>query len=187
MPELVYDSLWEEIRPLVVEKEEFKALDSEEERVIVFDKVVRRLKEKRAEEKRYREREGSVHKRDRRESSPREGSVRRRDRDDSPQHRRDSKTHRRYEEDDRGREGSRLREASQDRRDRDYGYRDRRDEDSRQSQTFKRRSDEDLHPGDRKVLAPLICLGANKQRRREVLDYGEKEDGEVSEEGEIPD
>jgi len=135
MPEVAYDSSWEEIRPLVVGKEEFKALESEEERRIVFDKVIRRLQEKRDEEKRYRE--------------PEESASRRRDRDDSPRQR-DSKSRRRYEDDEpKSRERSRPRDHSRDRHDRDY--RDRRDDEARRGRGSKRRSEDDLRLGDRKV------------------------------------
>ena len=49
MPEVQHDSPWDTIRPLIANKEEFKAVESEEERLAVFDKVIRRLKEKREE------------------------------------------------------------------------------------------------------------------------------------------
>jgi pre-mRNA-processing factor 40 len=54
LPEIAYDSTWEQIRPLVEKTEEYISIDSEE-RLVVFDKVIRRLKEKR-DEQRYRER-----------------------------------------------------------------------------------------------------------------------------------
>jgi pre-mRNA-processing factor 40 len=118
MAEVTYDSTWEEIRPLVTNAEEFKALESEEERVAVFEKVIRRLREKRDDERRNREREG---KREREESTHRE-----------------SKSRRRYEE--RSRERSHPRSGER---------RDSRDRDRERSS--KRRSDDDLRAGDRKV------------------------------------
>lgn len=158
MSEVTYDSTWDEIRPLVVNKDEFKALESEEERVIVFEKVIRRLKEKREEEKRYREVEGSARssKRERDESTHRDS-------------RHESKARRRYEDDeyDRSREPSRPRSrerrGSRDRsRDRGHSQRDAtrsysrhedfdRADSPRRDRSSKRRSDEDLRPGDRKV------------------------------------
>ena len=192
MSEVTYESTWDQIRPLVVNKEEFKALESEEERVLVFDKVIRRLKEKRDEEKRYREREGSARgssKREREESAHRDGRY-------------ESKSRRRYDDDgyERSREHSRPRSRERrDSRDRDQDkkYRDRskgrssrRDEldydEPRRDRSSKRRSDDDLRPGDRKVCHSFN--NSNFQRsRKEGLDYGEREDGEVSEEGEIVD
>src|ERR1700738_1862101 len=53
MPEVQHASPWDTIRPLIANKEEFKAVESEEERLAVFDKVIRRLKEKREEDRRY--------------------------------------------------------------------------------------------------------------------------------------
>lgn len=127
MSEVTYDSTWEVIRPLVANSEEYKALE-DEERIVVFDKVIRRLKEKRDDEKRYREREG---KRERDESTHRE-----------------SKSRRRYEERSRERSHPRSRERRDSRENRDRSketYREGRERGS------KRRSDEDLRPGDRKV------------------------------------
>ena len=159
MPEVTYESTWEEIRPLIVNKDEFKAIESEEERVIVFDKVIRRLKEKRDEDKRYREREGSA----------RGSGKRERDESTHGDSRHDSKSRRRYEDDeyDRSREPSRPRSRerrdSRDRgRDRDRKDRDRsraysyhndldRGDSPRRDRSSKRRSEEDLRPGDRKV------------------------------------
>ena len=156
-PEVTYDSTWEAIRPLVANEEEFKAVESEEERVVVFDKVIRRLKEKREEEKRYREREGSARagKREREESSHRE-----RDPDSS-------RGRRKFEDDyDRspGRSKARSRERTEGSRDRNHDrdkkYRDRSRSYSRmdeiegprkdQERSAKRRSDEDLRR-DKKV------------------------------------
>jgi FF domain len=193
MPEVTYESTWDTVRPLVANKDEFKALDSEEERIAVFDKVIRRLREKRDEEKRYREQEGSARgssKREWEESTHRDG-------------RHESKSRRRYEDDDyeQSRERSQARERERGRsRDRDHDkekYRERsrgyshRDEfdyvdEPRRERSSKRKSEENLRPGDRKV--PKLKDITNRQRsRREGLDYGEREDGEVSEEGEIPD
>jgi len=149
MPEVTYESTWEAIRPLVANTEEFKALETEEERIIVFEKVIRRLKEKRDEEKRYREREGSARdsKRDREESRHRD-----RDRDGS----------RRGYDDDRdrspGRSRARSRERSQHSRDYDRERNDRdrsrsyskMDEIEPRDRSSKRRSEEDLR-GDKKV------------------------------------
>jgi pre-mRNA-processing factor 40 len=160
MSEVTYESTWDQIRPLVVNKEEFKALESEEERMAVFDKVIRRLKEKRDDEKRHREREGSTRgssKREREESTHRDG-------------RHESKSRRRYDDDgyERSREHSRPRSRERrDSRDRDQDkkYRDRskgrssrRDEldygdEPRREKSSKRRSDEDLRLGDRKVFS----------------------------------
>jgi pre-mRNA-processing factor 40 len=134
MSDVTYDSTWEQIRPLVVNKEEFKALESEEERVVIFEKVIRRLKEKRDEEKRYRE-----SKRDREESSHRDG-------------RHDSKSRRRYEEDEYERPRSRDGKShSRDRyHDRSKGY-SRREELDYEERPSKRRTEDELRPGDRKV------------------------------------
>jgi pre-mRNA-processing factor 40 len=136
MSEVTYESTWDEIRPLVVNKEEFKALELEEERLVVFEKVIRRLKEKRDEEKRYRE----SSRRDREESAHRDG-------------RHDSKSRRRYEDDEYSRprslestDQSRDREKYRD-RSRSYSRREELDYDDRP----KRRSEDDLRPGDRKV------------------------------------
>lgn len=162
MPEVTYESTWDEIRPLVVNKEEFKALESEEERVVVFDKVIRRLKEKRDEEKKYREREGSARgssKRERDESAHRDGRY-------------ESKSRRRYDDDEyeRSREHSRPRSRERrDSRDRDQdkkyfdrskGRSSRRDEfdydnEPQQDRSLKRRSEDDLRPRDRKVFSSL--------------------------------
>ena len=137
MAEVIYVSTWDEIRPLVVNKEEFKALESEEERVLVFEKVIRRLKEKRDEEKRYRD----SSRREREESTHRDGHH-------------DSKSGRRYEDDEYSRPQSRerrdhSREATDKSRDRSrsYSHRDELDYDDRP----KRRNEGDLRPGDRKV------------------------------------
>jgi pre-mRNA-processing factor 40 len=119
MPEVTYESTWEVIKPLVADSEEYKALESEEERITVFDKAIRRLKEKREEEKRYREREGSA-----RESS-------KRDREESRHRDRDrERSRRRYEDDyDRSHVASRARSREKNDhfkdRDRDRKYRDR--------------------------------------------------------------
>ena len=157
MPEVTHDSTWEAIKPLVANKEEYNILESEEERIAVFDKVIRRLKEKRDEEKRYREREGSARvssKRDREESSHRDG-------------RRESRSRRHYEleENERSREHSRPRSRDRteypreekDRRyqDRSRGY-SRRDEldytdEAKSQRNTKRRSDDDMRSEDRKV------------------------------------
>jgi len=136
MSDVTYDSTWDEIRPLVLNKEEFKALESEEERLVVFEKVIRRLKEKRDEEKRYRE----SSRRDREESAHRDG-------------RHDSKSRRRYEDDEYSRPRSLERtDQSRDRdkyrdRSRSYSRREELDYDDRP----KRRGEDDLRPGDRKV------------------------------------
>jgi pre-mRNA-processing factor 40 len=140
MSEVTYDSTWDEIRPLVVSKEEFKALESEEERLVVFEKVIRRLKEKRDEEKRNRD----SNRRDREESTHRDG-------------RHDSKSRRRYEDEEYSR--PRSRERTDQSRDRDK-YRDRsgsysRREDLNYDDRPKRRGEDDLRPGDRKV--PRLC------------------------------
>lgn len=193
MSEVTYESTWDQIRPLVVNKEEFKALESEEERMVMFDKVIRRLKEKRDEEKRYREREGSARgsgKREREESTHRDG-------------RHESKSRRRYDDDgyERSREPSRprsrerrnSRDRDQDKkyRDRSKGRSSRRDEldygdEPRRDRSSKRRSDDDLRSGDRKVF-PLFNRTNFQRSRKEGLDYGDREDAEVSEEGEIAD
>lgn len=155
IPEVTYDSTWESIRPLVEKSEEYLALESDEERIAVFDKVIRRLKEKREEEKRYREREGSARasKRDRDESAHRDSRY-------------DSKSRRRYEDGyDRSRERSRhrSRERTSQSRDRDHDrdrrYRDRSRGYSRRDELdygdgkdrSKRRSEEDVQSGERKV------------------------------------
>jgi pre-mRNA-processing factor 40 len=154
MSEVTYDSTWDTIRPLVTDKDEFKTLESEEERVAVFDKVVRRLKEKRDEDRRYREHEGNARgttKRERGESA----------------HDREGKSRRRYEDDEyeRSRDRSRPRSERLDRsrdhdpRDKDH-YRDRSrvysrregiDYDEPKIERSKRRGDDDLRGAERKV------------------------------------
>lgn len=185
MPEVRYDSTWDTIRPLVLTKDEFKALESEEERIAVFDKVIRRLKEKREEEKRYREHE-------RGSKREREGSTHRSDRHDS-------KSRRPYDDEERSRSRPRSTNRDENSKDKDRSYRDRerdysrRDEleyrdESERDRGSKRRSEEDLRQGDRKVrISSRHMADFQRSRKDGGLDYGEKEDGEVSEEGEIPD
>ena len=172
MPEITYDSTWEAIRPLVATKEEFKALESEEERIAVFDKVIRRLREKRDDERRYREREESTR------PSKRDESVH--------ENRRESKGRRRYEDEEyeRARETSRHRSRerthSRDRDDRDRRYRDRsreysrRDEldygdDDRRERSSKRRTNDDLRPGDRKVHHFFIIINHSAERKNWIM------------------
>jgi pre-mRNA-processing factor 40 len=168
LSEVTYDSTWEIIRPLVAEKEEFKALESEEERVAVFDKVIRRLKEKRDEERKYRERDEStrVSKRERGESVQRDGlhesKSRRRYEDDEWERSRDRSQPRSPERSrprsrdrkDRSRDRDPIREREKERyRDRSRGYsrRDELDYEEPSRDRSKRRSDNDLRAGERKV------------------------------------
>ncbi len=190
LPEMAHDSKWEDIRPLVEKSEEYLALQSDDERIAVFEKVIRRLKEKREEEKRYREREGSarVSKRERDESvhkGSRYDSKSRRRHDDNYEQSRDRSRHRSRERTSQPRDL----DYDRDRRVRDhsrgYSRRDELDYDDGKDRS-KRRGSDDLRSGERKVAT--LFHSTNLQRsRKEVLDYGEKEDGEVSEEGEIPD
>ena len=157
MPEVTYESTWEAIRPLVVDKEEFKAVESEEERAVVFEKVIRRLKEKREEEKRYREGEGSTR------------GPSKRDRDESSHRDRERERSRRRYENDHDRSPGRSRALSRERNDHPKGYdRDRKYRDQSRSysrmdeieyagesrkdrdRSSKRRSEDDIR-GDKKV------------------------------------
>jgi pre-mRNA-processing factor 40 len=147
MPEVTYDSTWEIIKPLVINSEEYNAIESDEERIAVFDKVIRRLKEKRDEDRRYRE--GSAR-----------GSARREYEESTH---RDSKPRRRYEDDEYDRSRPRSRERGEYPRERDHDrerrYSDRPREyarseysdEARRDRSVKRRGEEDL-AGERKVF-----------------------------------
>lgn len=158
LPEITHRSTWEEVRPLVQDMDEFTALETEEERVAVFEKVIKRLKEKRDEQRRYRDND-SDRRREKEESVHRDGKH-------------DSRGRRHYDEDDQDRSRERSRHLSQERSDRDLDYRkshtrsrsySRRDEldyggdDAREGRGSKRRSEEDTRPGERKVrgLKPI--------------------------------
>jgi pre-mRNA-processing factor 40 len=153
MQEITHRSTWDEIRPLVQDTEEFIALENEEERLAVFEKVSRRLKEKRDEQRRH---HGE--------------SDRRREKEDYRDSRHDSRSRRRYDDEEGSRERSRPR--SNERLDRDGDYRrshsrsrsyTRRDElnyggDESKDGRSKRRTDEELHTPERKVTLLEISL-----------------------------
>ncbi|KAJ3236316.1 hypothetical protein HDU81_010905 [Chytriomyces hyalinus] len=150
-PKVTSQSTWEQIRIVVKGSEEYADLD-EDQRVVVFDKLVRRLKEKEQES----------------HSSSSDG-------EDDPERvtKKRKSSNKDRERGDRERERSERGERERDHRDRDHRSRD--DDDKRHKKRRSARSEDESERGDkdrsrRRGSVPEDANDANR---------GEKEDGEL--------
>ncbi|TPX78538.1 hypothetical protein CcCBS67573_g00254 [Chytriomyces confervae] len=150
-PKVTSQSTWEQIRIVVKGSEEYADLD-EDQRVVVFDKLVRRLKEKEQES----------------HSSSSDG-------EDDPERvtKKRKSSNKDRERGDRERERSERGERERDHRDRDHRSRD--DDDKRHKKRRSVRSEDESERGDkdRSRRRGSIPEDANDASR------GEKEDGEL--------